>query len=95
MENVVCTSKEELLSREKHHIVSNICVNKHIPTRSREEYRQDKKEAMTKEYRQRKYICESCEVEIPIGKRQRHERTKKHQQNTVSRLSKLASTTEK
>ena len=81
LESVSCDSKTELLAREKHHIVSNNCVNKHIPTRTRAEYRQDNKDKIleyAKEYRLRKYFCECCQIDVPIGKRARHNRSLKH-----------------
>jgi len=82
LESVSCDSKAELLAREKHHIVSNNCVNKHIPTRTRAEYRQDNKDKIleyAKEYGLRKYFCKCCQIDVPIGKRARHNRTSKHQ----------------
>jgi Uri superfamily endonuclease len=82
-----CESKNELLAREKHHIVTNNCVNQNVPTRTRAEYRQDKKDKIleyAKEYRQRKYTCECCQIELPIGKRTRHEATKKHHTKRLS-----------
>ena len=89
LESVSCDSKAELLAREKHHIVSNNCVNKHIPTRTRAEYRQDKKDKIleyAKEYRLRKYFCNCCQTYVPIGKRARHNRTSKHQSNESIQL---------
>jgi Uri superfamily endonuclease len=85
LESVSCDSKTELLAREKHHIVSNNCVNKHIPTRTRAEYRQDNKDKIleyAKEYRLRKYFCECCQIDVLLGKRSRHVGTKKHQANS-------------
>jgi Uri superfamily endonuclease len=70
LEYVACSSREELLAREKHHIVSNNCVNKNVPTRTRAEYRQDKKDMIleyAKEYRQRKYFCECCQIECSLS----------------------------
>jgi hypothetical protein len=38
IENYPCNNKEELERKEREHIEANICVNKYIPTRTREEY---------------------------------------------------------
>lgn len=34
-----CNSKDELHARERYHIENNECINKYIPTRSKQEYR--------------------------------------------------------
>ena len=44
VELVNCNSKDELLSRERHYIESNMCINKAIPIRTVEELKQMKKE---------------------------------------------------
>ena len=44
MEAYACNSKDELLARERHHIESNICINKLIPIRKPEEKVAKKKE---------------------------------------------------
>jgi len=41
VENFPCTCDDEASAREKYYIINNVCVNKNIPTRTREEYRQD------------------------------------------------------
>ena len=48
VENYPCNSKDELLSREKHYIVNNQCVNKQIPTRERTEWLKDNREDQNK-----------------------------------------------
>jgi len=49
VEIVPCSSKDELLVRERFHIQNNECVNKYIPLRTSKEYCEDNKEK-TKEY---------------------------------------------
>jgi hypothetical protein len=44
IENYPCANKDELHSRERFHIESNVCINKVIPKRTRKEYNQDKKD---------------------------------------------------
>jgi len=39
-----CGSKDELTARERFHIENTVCVNKHIPTRTRKEWRNDNSE---------------------------------------------------
>jgi len=46
VEEVNCSSKEELLIREKFHIQNNECVNKIIPLRTKAEYYLNNKEKM-------------------------------------------------
>ena len=50
LESFPCDSKEQLHARERHHIESIQCVNKHIPLRTPKEYREDNKDAI-KQYR--------------------------------------------
>jgi len=53
IENYPCGNKEELERKEREHIEANTCVNKVIPTRTREEYFETNKEALllrSKEY---------------------------------------------
>jgi hypothetical protein len=47
VEKVNCTSKEELHAAERKHVEANTCVNKNIPGRTREQYRQNKKELIS------------------------------------------------
>lgn len=49
VENYSCNSKEELHARERYFIENNTCVNKFIPTRTRQEYTEDTKDTK-KEY---------------------------------------------
>ena len=54
LESVNCSSNDELLQRERYWIQSTICVNKHIPSRTPEEYRdkhKDHKQEYDEEYR--------------------------------------------
>jgi hypothetical protein len=52
VEKVNCSSKEELLIREKFHIQNNECVNKYIPLRTHEEYYLNHKEKMNQKSRE-------------------------------------------
>jgi len=44
IEEYPCQTKDQLLARERHHIETNQCVNKKIPTRTQKEYYQHNKE---------------------------------------------------
>ena len=44
IENVICESKDELHKKERFHIESYECVNKHIPGRTHTEYYNENKE---------------------------------------------------
>ena len=48
IELVPCSSKDELLIRERFHIQNNKCVNKCIPLQTEEELKESKKEWHTK-----------------------------------------------
>jgi hypothetical protein len=55
VELVSCSSKDELLVRERFHIQNNDCVNKQLPSRTKEEYYEDNKKKIAeqmKEYAQ-------------------------------------------
>ena len=52
LESYPCTCKDELESRKAFYIKSMDCVNKVIPNRTQQEYREDNKER-TKEHRQK------------------------------------------
>ena len=65
LETVKCNSKDELHLRERYYIENNECVNKCIPTRSKEEYYQIYK------------LCE-CGSNVSLNHRNRHLKTKKH-----------------
>ena len=48
IENCPCETKDELHKQERIHIESNVCVNKHIPCRTRNEYCEDNKIEISK-----------------------------------------------
>ena len=50
LESVDAKSKDELLAREAHYIKTMKCINKVIPLRTRQQYKEDNKERIT-EYR--------------------------------------------
>jgi len=51
VELVTCSSKDELLVRERFHIQNNECVNKVIPLRTKKEYNEDNKEKIKENYK--------------------------------------------
>ena len=51
IENYPCKSKDELERRERFHIENMNCVNRHIPTRSQREYREDNKETIAQKHK--------------------------------------------
>ena len=54
-----CQSKDELIARERYWIENNQCINKVIPGRTRQEYREQNREhrlEYNREYRQRKKL---------------------------------------
>lgn len=61
VESVNCNSNDELLAREKYHIQNNNCVNKYIPSRTREEYRNNNQEQI-KELKKQYYANNSTLV---------------------------------
>lgn len=54
VENFPCNSRDELHQRERYYIENNKCVNKVIPGRTPEEYRQDNKEKIKQYYNDNK-----------------------------------------
>ena len=71
IENVPCSNKAELERAEGYHIRSNVCLNKHIPTRSLEEIISDRKNE--------RVSC-SCGGRFTRAHKAEHEKPKKHQQ---------------
>lgn len=65
VEKVDCKDKKELHQRERWYIENNECVNKFIPNRT------------TKERNKLRYKCE-CGIELTLGCKARHEKSKKH-----------------
>ena len=87
LEEVNCTTKDQLLQRERFYIDTMNCVNLHKPARTKEEYveinknrckqfYQTKKNDINKKLRE-KYPC-PCGSVICVGERWSHEKTKKH-----------------
>ena len=52
VENYPCDNKKELHEREKHYIKNNECVNKFIPSRSIQEYKEDNRDNILKRKKQ-------------------------------------------
>jgi hypothetical protein len=70
IENVVCNSIDNLREREKYYIKSNDTVNKNIPSRSRKEYRNDKKDKI-KEYQ--KHYCYNNKEKLNKNAKEYHD----------------------
>jgi hypothetical protein len=80
LESYPCKNKNELETRERYYIENNDCVNKTIPTRSKNEYMKEYHNAHKEQINEQKsktYICE-CSSTITLGCKARHLRTKKH-----------------
>jgi hypothetical protein len=54
IENYPCNSRDELHSRERHFIETLNCVNKCIPTRTQQEYREENKDKIKQYYENNK-----------------------------------------
>ena len=88
LENVNAKDKNELKAREAYYIKTLECINKQIPLRSKQEYRDDNKDKAYKYYydnkinildkMKKKIICD-CGSEICKSTQKRHEKSKKHQ----------------
>ena len=76
IKNYPCNSREELEAEERVYIEKMKCVNKYIPTRTKSEYYQDKKEQI-KQYQQRFN---------QVNKERLIERQKTHYHNNKERL---------
>jgi len=96
-----CDNKEELKKKEGEYIRNNICVNKIIPGRTREEYNEDNKERIleyNKKYyeqnkekineKKRNIINCECGAIYQLNNKKRHEQTQKHRDmvNTFGNL---------
>ena len=91
LESYPCTCKDELEARKAFHIKSMECVNKVIPNRTKQEYREDNKEKFKelsrkyeknhREERDKKraelYVCE-CGQSIAKSSKYHHIRGKPH-----------------
>jgi hypothetical protein len=63
IENYPCNSRDELTSREAHYIRTMTCVNRYIPDRSDEEYRNDP------EHKERKKVVSKAYYESVLKQR--------------------------
>lgn len=63
IENYPCDNKEELAKKEREHIEANICVNKNIPTRTREEYIETNRELISL-YHKNNYIAHKEAIDL-------------------------------
>jgi len=65
IKNYSCNSKKELEEEEKKYIRENECINKYIPNRTQEEWREDNKQKLKKyqqEYRKKEYETKKEEI---------------------------------
>ena len=65
IKNYPCNSKKKLEEEESKYIRENECINKYIPNRTQEEWREDNKEKLKKyqqEYRKKEYETKKEEI---------------------------------
>ena len=62
IENYPCNSKDQLHARERYWIELTECVNRHIPTRTRKEYKKANKEKLSES--NKKYIQKNKEKQL-------------------------------
>jgi hypothetical protein len=77
---VVFEDRKELHQRERYYLENNICVNKFIPSRTKQQYYCNNKDYIKefkKEYNKIKFQCE-CGSLIRKDNKQKHFRSKKH-----------------
>ena len=93
VEDYPCNNKKELETRERFYIENNDCVNKFIPTRTLKEWREEKKDEIKQQNKERyeknkdeikqkqkeKITC-VCGAVVRKNDIRRHERSKKHQE---------------
>ena len=72
LENFPCNSKDELHARERFYIENHECVNKIIPTRTRQEYFEDNKEKIQEQNRI------SCKSRYEKNKNERLQKQKEY-----------------
>ena len=77
LEIVNCKTKDELLARERFYIQSLKCVNKNIPSRTKQEYNKQYKEIHRERYVEN-FACE-CGTICQVRRKSRHFQSKKHQ----------------
>ena len=89
LETVEAKSKDELRQREQHYIDQLECVNKQIAITTREivlrekkEYYQNNKDLWHK-HQILNYHCTSCDYELRLCKKSRHDKTDLHFRNTL------------
>lgn len=75
-EKFPCNDNDELHARERFYIDNNDCVNKNIPGRTAEEYKNDNKVKIS-EQKKEKYDC-NCGGKYTNQNKARHEKTTKH-----------------
>ena len=86
IENINCKTKKELLEREDYYIKNTKCINKYVPSRSKNQYYQDTKRSLINYHNNRDEInkkraekvkCE-CGTIVSKSRLYKHRKTKKH-----------------
>jgi hypothetical protein len=80
IENVICTNKDELKSRERYHIENNVCVNKCLPGRTKKEGTKawyEKNNEKINEKKRTKFKCE-CGGQYTHNHKAQHLKSKIH-----------------
>jgi ribosome-interacting GTPase 1 len=91
LEVCLCNSRDQLIARESHYIRTMKCVNKTVPDRTRDEWKDENREQyiiIRKEYRETNkgkiflskrifFQCE-CSITCQLHAKRKHERSKKH-----------------
>lgn len=73
IEEYPCNSKHELETRERWYIENNVCINKHIPTRTRQEWCEDNKVYIAQKAKE---YNENNKVELVAKKKKYYEKNK-------------------
>lgn len=82
LENYPCKNEKELHEREKKWIEKYDCINKVIPTQTKEEYNEKIKSGQKpKNNIQNNIICDKCKTFILKSNMERHLKSKKHLDN--------------
>jgi hypothetical protein len=77
LERYPCDSRKELEKAERKYIESNKCVNKTIPGRTEQQYRETNKDVINAK-RNKKFVCD-CGGNYTYPHRSQHLKTVKHQ----------------
>ena len=97
IENFPCNNKDELTARERYHIQNNHCVNKMIPGRSQNEYKQDNRETILKQNKEyyinnKEKISEMCKTHYIDNKEKYLQYNKEYYQTNKDKINEQSST---